>query len=71
MSKTPKYWNWKGDGRSVINEENLRRFLGVSKILFPPGAKDKQIEFTVTKLYPFLLNNQNFNNSKDQQELPF
>ena len=33
--------------------------------------KDKQIEFTVTKLYPFLLNNQNFNNSKDQQELPF
>jgi hypothetical protein len=41
----PKFWNWESqiNQRGIIVEENLRRLLGVKHILFPPGAKDKQI----------------------------
>lgn len=41
--KAPKFWNWENGTRGEIIEENLRSFLGVRTILFPPGAKDKQI----------------------------
>lgn len=44
--KAPKFWKWDSEmrQRGVIIEENLRRLLGVKNILFPPGAKDKQIK---------------------------
>jgi len=45
--KTVKFWHWESDKgeAGVINEEHLRDFLGVEKILFPPGGKDKHIPF--------------------------
>lgn len=43
--KAPKDWKWEGGQRGMITEENLRKFLGVKSILFPPGAKDKQIKY--------------------------
>lgn len=43
--RAPKDWSWEGGQRGIVTEENLRKFLGVRKILFPPGAKDKQIKF--------------------------
>ena len=33
--------------------------------------KDKQVEFTVIKLYPFLLTNKTFNEQNKENELPF
>lgn len=41
--KAPKLWKWDNGPRGIIVEENLRRYLNVKTILFPPGAKDKQI----------------------------
>jgi hypothetical protein len=43
--KSANFWTWASDRGDVgiINEEHLRDYLGVDKILFPPGAKDKQI----------------------------
>lgn len=45
--RSPKFWNWDSETGEcgTINEEHLRELLKINKILFPPGAKDKQVPF--------------------------
>lgn len=38
----PDSWFWHG-GKAIVREKHLESYLGVQKILFPPGAKDKHI----------------------------
>lgn len=40
---SPDSWRWKDDWKAYIKEPHLKSYLGVKRILFPPGAKDRNV----------------------------
>ena len=40
---SPDSWEWNGGQKAYIKEPHLKDYLGIRRIVFPPGAKDRNV----------------------------